>query len=273
MLVDGNNFINHFIKNNKPLLAGKIGVNELKILHTYAHGYTASPDLKHDCETGAGLVPTDNENIKWFADLFFEALSNADIVCKWSKVIPNFEEDLINRNPKAYRTRLQDLEPYYFDKPWTEALKGKKVLVFSPFAKSFENNFKNFDKIWNKKIINNFELKAVNYPTSISITENSQFLNTKQIFEEYTNIIKTEEFDVGIFGTGCTGFLFANECKKIGKVGIHLGGATQMLFGVLGKRWINMPEFRDIINENWTWPLDSETPKGANIVEEACYWK
>ena len=29
----------------------------------------------------------------------------------------------------------------------------------------------------------------------------------------------------------------ANEIKKMGKVAIHLAGATQLMFGIVGKRW------------------------------------
>ena len=45
------------------------------------------------------------------------------------------------------------------------------------------------------------------------------------------------EFDVSIVGCGAYGFPLANEIKKKGKVAIHLTGATQLMFGIVGKRW------------------------------------
>ena len=45
------------------------------------------------------------------------------------------------------------------------------------------------------------------------------------------------EFDVAIIGCGAYGFPLANEIKKMGKVAIHLAGATQLMFGIVGKRW------------------------------------
>ena len=33
--IDGNNFLRHHLKNNKPFAAGKIGGTELKLLATY----------------------------------------------------------------------------------------------------------------------------------------------------------------------------------------------------------------------------------------------
>ena len=151
-------------------------------------------------------------------------------------------------------------------------MKHIKLLVFSPFGKSIEKNFKNFDKIWNGKIKPNFELQSITYPTALTITEDSKFKDYKEIYDHHIKIINETDFDVGIFGTGYTGLLFASECKKIGKSGIHLGGATQILFGVLGNRWKDSEEFKPFINENWSYPSKEETPRDVNSVEDACYW-
>jgi hypothetical protein len=50
-----------------------------------------------------------------------------------------------------------------------------------------------------------------------------------------------------------------------------MGGATQLLFGVLGNRW----QDRDVskfFNEHWKRPYPQETPEKANTIENACYW-
>jgi hypothetical protein len=38
---------------------------------------------------------------------------------------------------------------------------------------------------------------------------------------------------------------------------VHLGGATQRLFGIRGKRWDERPFFQNLYNEHWTRPLAS----------------
>ena len=62
------------------------------------------------------------------------------------------------------------------------------------------------------------------------------------------------------------------ECKKLGKTGLHLGGATQIIFGIKGKRWEGIEDFKPFFNEYWSRPLKEETPEKINVVEEACYW-
>jgi hypothetical protein len=80
------------------------------------------------------------------------------------------------------------------------------------------------------------------------------------------------DFDIAIIGCGAYGFPLAAHVKRIGKKAIHLGGPTQMLFGIKGKRWIENPNFNEIINEHFVFPNDSERIPNANKVEGACYW-
>ena len=60
--------------------------------------------------------------------------------------------------------------------------------------------------------------------------------------------------------------------KKIGKKAVHLGGPTQVLFGIKGKRWIENPKFNKIINKHFVFPCKDDRIQNANQVEEACYW-
>ena len=60
--------------------------------------------------------------------------------------------------------------------------------------------------------------------------------------------------------------------KRLGKQAIHLGGATQMLFGIKGRRWDNYPRSARLYNDAWVRPLPEETPAGAQKVEQGCYW-
>ena len=44
-----------------------------------------------------------------------------------------------------------------------------------------------------------------------------------------------KNFDVAIIGCGAYGFPLAAKLKQAGKIVIHLGGATQLLFGIIGR--------------------------------------
>lgn len=274
-LVDGNNFISHFLKKGYPFIAGKIGVTELNLLQlklspAYSHGFNR---LKHEAENIAGLYPFNEESLRVFTDLFISSIKNTDLLCKWSTQLPAFEKHVFNEiAPQAYPTPLQHLEPYFFDNPWTNYLEGKRVLVISPFSLSIENNYHNIEKIWNGKIKKNFELITMRHPFALPLQPSPFWKSSQDVYEHHIKSIRLQKFDVALIGTGHTSMLYAYECKKLGKAAIHLGGATQILFGIKGQRWKDIPEFQKMFNEHWTEPYSVETPTNKQLCEGGCYW-
>jgi hypothetical protein len=68
------------------------------------------------------------------------------------------------------------------------------------------------------------------------------------------------------------GFPLAAHVKRMGKKAIHMGGATQILFGIKGKRWDTHPVIGAMYNEHWVRPALEDVPQQANKVEGGCYW-
>jgi hypothetical protein len=77
-----------------------------------------------------------------------------------------------------------------------------------------------------------------------------------------------KKFEVALIGAGAWSLPLAARLKKAGKIAIHLGGETQLVFGIKGQRW----EGYGIYNEHWVRPLPSETPSGYLKKEQGCYW-
>ena len=86
------------------------------------------------------------------------------------------------------------------------------------------------------------------------------------------NQISNCDYDVAIIGCGAYGLPLAAHVKRMGKVGIHIGGATQILFGIKGKRWESIPAVSKLINEHWVKPLPEETPSEFRNMEDGAYW-
>ena len=84
--------------------------------------------------------------------------------------------------------------------------------------------------------------------------------------------IDKKDFDIAIIGCGAYGFPLAAHVKRMGKKAIHLGGPTQMLFGIKGKRWIENDKFGTIINDYFVLPSDEDKIMNAAKVEKGCYW-
>jgi hypothetical protein len=120
-----------------------------------------------------------------------------------------------------------------------------------------------------------FELKTLKAVQTIAGEKDERFSTwfeaLEYMFEETMKI----DFDIAIIGCGAYGMPLAAKLKKTGKQAIHLGGETQLLFGIKGKWWEeNYPsKIASCFNEYWGYPADSEKPKNAGTVEMGCYWK
>jgi hypothetical protein len=79
-------------------------------------------------------------------------------------------------------------------------------------------------------------------------------------------------FDVAIVGAGAYSLPLVVHARNLGKIGIHLGGAVQILFGIRGLRWDRHPVISSFYNSSWCRPSDNETPQENFNPEDGGYW-
>jgi len=156
------------------------------------------------------------------------------------------------------------------EQPWTRYLKGKKVLVVHPFAQTIKSQYEKRKLLFkNEDVLPDFDLKIIKAVQSIA--DEKEDLPFKTWFEALNYMkdqIKLTDFDVAIIGAGAYGIFLAHYCKILGKKAVHMGGATQILFGIKGKRW----DDTGIYNKYWVRASENEIPKGCKKVEGGCYW-
>ena len=218
----------------------------------------------------AGFFPQETGLISRFSSLLLEDTLQMDCCC-CSSWIP---EDLASEfySDEILFGNLNDLEPYDYDFPWSKALEGKKVLVIHPFAKSIESQYARREKLWeNQNVLPKFELKTIKAVQSIA-GEPTPFKSWFEALDFMKTEMDTIDYDVAIIGCGAYGFHLAAHAKRTGHMAIHMGGATQILFGIKGKRWDALPAVCKFFNEYWIRPLSEETPQNNQKVENGCYW-
>jgi hypothetical protein len=215
----------------------------------------------------SGLFPVNADTLSRFTELMIKDMELVDVLGSWLKNENYFEKQLRN----ATRVNLVDLDPYNHKEPWTEALTSKKVLVIHPFEESIQKQYKKRDLLFqDKRVLPEFDLKTIKAVQSIA-NNKSGFLDWFDAFDYMKKRIEETDFEIAIIGCGAYGFPLAAHVKRIGKKAVHLGGATQALFGIIGKRW-EENEVGKLINEHWTRPLASEIPENFKSVEKGCYW-
>jgi len=216
----------------------------------------------------AGFFPVTESNLERFALLMLESMRQVDILGTWLKQERLFRDQL----RQSQTIPLGDLEPFKHRDPWSVALEGRSVLVVHPFEATILRQFgKRAHLFSDKRVLPDFELQTLRAVQSIA-NNRTQFDTWFAALDFMTSEVHKRRFDIAIIGCGAYGFPLAAAVKGMGKKAIHLGGATQLLFGIKGKRWEERNNYRPMFNEYWIRPLPEDRPANFENVEGGCYW-
>ena len=272
-----------------PLMCAKFGTTELGVVCAYEikHRYPLKAyldDFLHGrvsvyhknildglCRL-SGFFPNKLQLGEKFYNLVLEDMREIDVLASYI-----YEEKYINKYLNCVKVDLDGYyAPFMWQNPWTKYLKGKKVLVVHPFVDSIRYQYEhNRDKLFdNPDVLPEFkELLTVKAVQTISDQQDERFDTWFDALQFMKDEISKLDFEIALIGCGAYGMCLAAHVKRMGKQAVHLAGWTQMLFGVYGERWIkDQPQYSKYINEYWIRPLESEKPKGAEKVENGCYW-
>ena len=270
-----NSLVTKTVKREDPFIVSRLGAVESRICYEYLFksGRYSSVTLKQ-CHANAGIFPANSSQINTVASLYLDALSNVDVLGFWNCY---GQPQTINAIAQSVElVPLQSLEPWRVgdskSHPWSMALRGKKVLVVHPFADTIRQQYDVLHKLFKTPVIcPNFELITLRPPvTHCGMSDG--FSSWSAALSQLQDNVFDLEFDVALLGCGAYGLPLANSIKKQGSQVFHLGGALQLLFGIIGRRWELDPDIASEINEYWVRPSDAETPTSSYLVDGGSYW-
>lgn len=287
---EANQLISEMIKSGKPFMVGRLGSTETRFLVNQFLQRKISSDLSGILKTStgdinilwkkdpvfldnlcllSGFFPNDPSLAEKFIEIYNQSIANLDVLGVWNEM----EYQLENIPDHVKLCKIRELEPWFYDEPWSYELKGKKVLLVHPFEDSIKHQFAQKDLLYkNPKMLPDFELKTVKAVQTIA-GQKSEFENWFDALESMKNQIAKTEFDVAIIGCGAYGFPLASFVKDLGKQAIHLGGVTQLMLGIKGKRWEEWQHYTDLRKNNGeNWIFTQDIPKDFNKIEDGCYW-
>ena len=268
----------------QPLAAGRVGLFEMAAMRMYEFGikkkYSLVMDNIYNC---AGFFPNDIDLGDRFLMIMKESLKEMDMLAPFYQFCENYfinhytKKDIII-SKSAWLFHICQLENV-----WTKALKGKRVLVISPFTETIRQQYQKRELLFpGKEILPEFgELLTYKSLMTIGDMRDDRFATWFEALEHMKREILAMDFEVALLGCGAYGFPLAAEIKKAGKQAVHMGGILQILFGIMGKRWDGtrnggalhiQKDIAKYYNEYWTYPLE-ERPREASKVEYGPYWK
>jgi len=210
-------------------------------------------------------------NLITYAKYYKSACESCDLHAYW-----NFQgfiemEDFLVPEDKTL-IDVSALESFRFDNPWTEHLKGKKILIINPFKETIDKQLLVKDKIWeNKNILPDAEY--ITYKSVQSIGGQGPDKDWYESYDKMCKDISEIDFDVALLGCGSYGLPLCDFIKnKLNKSTVYIGGGLQLYFGIKGKRWEGSEDITKFYNEYWIRPNTEETPATSTMVEGGCYW-
>jgi hypothetical protein len=282
-IIESNKEIINIIKLNKTFIIARFGLGpETTLCYNYFVNKKINNNNLNNLLRICGIYSKNND-ITVFEKYFKElnnAIENSNILaCFYNSNIESIQ-NVYSEMYNLTKIHSRSLEPFYViqdnEIPWTHYLFGKKVLIVNPFTdsmkKQLDNNFQIFK---DKKIfLDNQEfIFYKSFQTHGNHYIHNDWLETFRIM---CNDIEKLEFDIALLGCGGYGLPLCNFIKtKMNKSAIYIGGGLQLLFGVMGHRWINREDWKKIIKENNTkfvFPSENEKLDNTNTIESSAYW-
>lgn len=271
-LTSSDALIRSYIDAEKPFCAIRFGAVELSCLNNHEKielGFKKSykPAVAYSMKNNAGYFPVDQLSLKRYGDALLPLLGETDILGISGVHMEEYFK--LHYCPEADIALYEAMEPLRGS--WSTHLKGKKVLVISPFEEDILSQYKKRESLFPKEsnILPEFTLLTIPSPLTCAEAKPS----SKDFFEELNKMemaMENTDFDIALIGAGAYGSFLALKAKSLGKQAIQTGGATMTLFGIMGRRWENRPHVAQYKNSSWIRP--SKKPEGYAKIEKGAYW-
>lgn len=259
-----------------PSAIGKIGNSELRVLVRWWRAARQGREarfpgwLREEAMVGPGVFPADDAFLSAFAAFWLERLRAVDLLAVWHK--PGEAEIVRAHCPAAEFADFAALEPYRLERPWTRVLAGRRVAVVTPFPRTVLAQYARRRAVWGEAgVLPDMDLRVVEVPVSPALVP-PRHADWFALYAEVAGRLEREPFDVALIGAGALSIPLCAHAKALGRIGIHTGGATQVLFGIRGRRFEAEAHIAPLMNAHWIRPLPEETPERCALVENAAYW-
>lgn len=267
----GNDAARAAVARGGPWLFARCGATEMRTVADWLQGGTFSGRTRQDIRNLSGVFPTDDGTLARFCRLYVDCAHSADLLALWDV---GAERQVIRgcRDTTAF-TRLRALEPYYHDRPWSAALAGKRVLVVHPFRDTILRQYARREQLFpGTGVLPAFASLTVVQAVQGLAGQETGYASWFDALAAMQRQMDADDYEVAIIGAGAYGLPLAAHARDTGHTAIQMSGATQLLFGIRGKRWDAHPVISRLYNDAWVRPAEIEGVAHRETVEGGSYW-
>ena len=277
--VVGNEAISSRLCANVTFIAGRVGMAEIFTVQDFLSGRVVEGG-RGDPKKASGIYPETKDGLNAFAAEYAKSLMSLgaqDLLASFPN-IRGAESAVFSKivSDRVQIVHHRSLEPFYFpDHPWSRHLAGKMVLIVHPFRDSIECQLRRASDLFpGTQILPVFSAKLVKMFQCLG--------GSKCPHNDWHGTLRATiglidgvgHFDIAIIGAGSYSLPLAVHCKQEKNASaIIIGGASQLLFGLKGRRWDQHPVLRNLYKSAWIYPLKVDTPLDAASIEHGGpYW-
>lgn len=270
----GNAALLEALRGGKPFLAARGGATEMRTLAEHlSHPGHFSEGIKKDICLLSGVFSNDDTSLAKFCELYHSAMLDADYLAVWDVGAERHVAGELKAKGETKFLRMRSLEPYYFDTPWSSALAGRKVLVVHPFAETIRAQYARREELFpGREVLPAFASLTVIPAVQGIAGQDTGYASWFDALADMEKKMDEADYEVALIGAGAYGLPLAAHCRAMGKQAIQTSGATQILFGIRGRRWDDHPIIGRLYNDAWVRPNANETPTASKVVEGGSYW-
>ena len=272
----GNDYARERLESGEPFLFGRCGATEMRTVADWfcCGGIGFEEKTRQDIRNLSGVFPTDDETLRMFCSVYTAAAQSADLLALWNV---GAEREVIRGCKHTKFAKLRALEPYYHAHPWSAALAGKRVLVVHPFAETIRSQYARREEIFTNapggvETLPEFASLTVIRAVQGLAGQDTGYDSWFDALSAMKAKMDAQKYDVAIIGAGAYSLPLAAHARDTGHAAVQMSGATQLLFGIKGKRWDDHPQISKLYNAAWVRPSAAEQPQNKQAVEGGCYW-
>jgi hypothetical protein len=270
------------LETKTPILIGRTSIGaEAEICLDFVKRQFPQLHL-HQLVNNSGIFVKTQEDIREYVTAMMRSFQHSTLIGIWDR--PGWAaQDFLVSISKKPTVQAQALEPFYFldrgpGHNWMEPLKGKSVLIISPFAKTFQEQLDRAAQPFGSEWFKGTSFSFCKPP--LTLAGNHQEVvwqdRMKEFKERLVKQIADKKPDVCLASCGGYGMPICDFLvQELGVSAIYVGGALQLFFGVMGSRWTTNETIQMYVKANpsaWIRPSEEERPPNLQRVEGGCYW-
>lgn len=260
-----------------PFFIGRIAGIELQVAYDLHHNRRLTSTALHEIVNNAGIHTESEESLVEYTRQLCQAYDHCTTIAIWDKEGPVYAatghaQEWILQRTKAPTIQARALEPYYDSDSWMSAMNGKRVLIIHPFYHSIQRQLPRLASLFpNRPWFPECSIEVVVPPMTCAGNHGGK--DWQVHLAAFYETMEKKEFDIALVAAGGYGMIIADMIHtRLHRSVMYVGGALQLFFGIIGKRWFDQKEILMLMNDEWIRPLKEDQPLHHVRVEKGCYW-